>query len=64
MFFLWLSRNLFLLPEYRKAAESVFLTKDCALKNFTTFFYCKIYNQDSSAISDQGIEKFEYQHSI
>ena len=39
--FLWLSRNLFLLPKYNKAAESVFLTKYCALRNVISFFIAK-----------------------
>ena len=63
--FLWLSRNLFLLPKYNKAAESVFLTKYCALRNVISFFIAK-YNHDkfSSDISCQGIEEFEYLPSI
>ena len=63
---LWLSRNLFLLPKYNKAAESVFLTKYCALRKVISFFHCKIYNHDklSSDISCQGIEEFEYLPSI
>ena len=64
--FPWLSRNLFLLPEYNKAPESVFLTKDCALKNVTASFLLQNIYPDkfSSAISGQGIEKFECLHSI
>ena len=55
-----------MLPEYNKAAESVFLTKDCALKNVTASFLLQNIYPDkfSSAISGQGIEKFECLHHI
>ena len=38
----------------------------CCEKRYRFFFYCKIYDHDkfSSAILGQGIEKFEYLHSI